>query len=104
MAKNVKVGVSVDTNEGVVSVQKLNKGFSGLNQTTQNTRKYLKETEQSFLSLSKSILDMNAHLVQAYQGCKNLFLDIKDFGSSFIDASKAFETAKTQLAFITATT
>ncbi|TKX32379.1 hypothetical protein, partial [Campylobacter aviculae] len=33
-----------------------------------------------------------------------LFLDIKDFGSSFIDASKAFETAKTQLAFITATT
>lgn len=104
MAKNVKVGISVDTNEGVVSVQKLNKGFSGLNQTTQNTRKYLKQTEQSFLGLSKSILDMNAHLVQAYQGYKNLFLDIKDFGSSFIDASKSFETAKTQLAFITATT
>ncbi|HFN3250747.1 TPA: hypothetical protein ACHDL2_000972 [Campylobacter jejuni] len=104
MAKNVKVGISVDTNEGVVSVQKLNKGFSGFNQTTQNTRKYLKQTEQSFLGLSKSILDMNAHLVQAYQGYKNLFLDIKDFGSSFIDASKSFETAKTQLAFITATT
>ncbi|EAL1801885.1 hypothetical protein FCR19_09535, partial [Campylobacter jejuni] len=33
-----------------------------------------------------------------------LALDIKNFGSSFIEASKSFETAKTQLAFITATT
>ncbi|EFC32478.1 hypothetical protein C414_000260157 [Campylobacter jejuni subsp. jejuni 414] len=104
MAKNVKIGVSVDTNSGVASIGKLNKGFNQLTNATQATNKYIKDVEKSFLGLSKSIIDMNAHLTQAYQGYKTLALDIKNFGSSFIEASKSFETAKTQLAFITATT
>ncbi|EMA4375124.1 hypothetical protein U3B68_001803, partial [Campylobacter jejuni] len=75
-----------------------------LGNVTQATNKYIKDIEKSFLGLSKSVIDMNAHLTQAYQGYKTLALDIKNFGSSFIEASKSFETAKTQLAFITATT
>lgn len=104
MAKNVKIGVSVDTNSGVASIENLNKSFNQLGNATQTTNKYIKDIEKSFLGLSKSIIDMNAHLAQAYQGYKTLALDIKNFGSSFIEASKSFETAKTQLAFITATT
>ncbi|ECL3549859.1 hypothetical protein FS130_05195 [Campylobacter jejuni] len=104
MAKNVKIGVSVDTNSGVASIGGLNKSFNQLGNVTQATNKYIKDIEKSFLGLSKSVIDMNAHLTQAYQGYKTLALDIKNFGSSFIEASKSFETAKTQLAFITATT
>lgn len=104
MAKNVKIGVSVDTNSGVASIGGLNKSFNQLGNATQTTNKYIKDIEKSFLGLSKSVIDMNAHLTQAYQGYKTLALDIKNFGSSFIEASKSFETAKTQLAFITATT
>ncbi|EPV6653560.1 hypothetical protein ACV80G_000066 [Campylobacter jejuni] len=104
MAKNVKIGVSVDTNSGVASIGGLNKSFNQLGNATQATNKYIKDIEKSFLGLSKSVIDMNAHLTQAYQGYKTLALDIKNFGSSFIEASKSFETAKTQLAFITATT
>ncbi|EED2395155.1 hypothetical protein G7O29_000854 [Campylobacter jejuni] len=104
MAKNVKIGVSVDTNSGVASIGNLNKSFNQLGNATQTTNKYIKDIEKSFLGLSKSVIDMNAHLTQAYQGYKTLALDIKNFGSSFIEASKSFETAKTQLAFITATT
>ncbi|HIH2053745.1 TPA: hypothetical protein ACYKE3_001597 [Campylobacter jejuni] len=104
MAKNVKIGVSVDTNSGVASIGGLNKSFNQLGNATQTTNKYIKDIEKSFLGLSKSVIDMNAHLAQAYQGYKTLALDIKNFGSSFIEASKSFETAKTQLAFITATT
>ncbi|EJD3101708.1 hypothetical protein M1V08_000185 [Campylobacter jejuni] len=104
MAKNVKIGVSVDTNSGVASIGNLNKSFNQLGNATQATNKYIKDIEKSFLGLSKSVIDMNVHLAQAYQGYKTLALDIKNFGSSFIEASKSFETAKTQLAFITATT
>lgn len=104
MAKNVKIGVSVDTNSGVASIGGLNKSFNQLGNATQATNKYIKDIEKSFLGLSKSVIGMNAHLTQAYQGYKTLALDIKNFGSYFIEASKSFETAKTQLAFITATT
>ncbi|EMY1997970.1 hypothetical protein AAIJ25_000124 [Campylobacter lari] len=97
MAKNVKVGISVDTNKGVVSVNKLNQSFVNLNQKT-------KDTKESFLGLSKAILDMNAHFVQSYHGYKAMFDSVSNYAKSFIDASKSFETAKTQLAFITATT
>ncbi|EAI2149065.1 hypothetical protein HP551_001172 [Campylobacter jejuni] len=104
MAKNVKIGVSVDTNNGVASIGNLNKSFNQLAEATQTTNKYTKDVEKSFLGLSKSVIDMNAHLTQAYQGFKALTLDIKNLGSSFIEANKSFESAKTQLAFITAIT
>lgn len=104
MAKNVKIGVSVDTNNGVANIGKLNNSFKGLGATTQATDGFVKNIEKSFLGLSKSVLSMNAHLVQAYQGYKALALDVKNFGSSFIEANKSFETAKTSLAFITAAT
>ncbi len=76
MAKNVKIGVSVDTNSGVASIGGLNKSFNQLGNATQTTNKYIKDIEKAFRTF-KSVIDMNAHLTQAYQGYKTLALDIK---------------------------
>ncbi|TEY00368.1 hypothetical protein [Campylobacter sp. US33a] len=103
MAKNVKVGVSVDTNSGVVSVGNLNKSFEKLNQSTQYVKKYNKELENSLLGLSKSVIDMNAHLTQAYQGYKALAPDVYNFSHSFIELNAQYEKTKKNIASLIAT-
>lgn len=102
MAKNVKIGVSVDTNSGVASIGGLNKSFNQLGNATQATNKYIKDIEKSFLGLSKSVIDMNAHLTQAYQGYKTLALDVYNFSNSFIELNAQYEKTKKNIASLIA--
>ncbi|EAI4303638.1 hypothetical protein FT848_07895 [Campylobacter lari] len=95
MAKNVKVGISVDTNKGVVSVNKLNQSFVNLNQKT-------KDTKESFLGLSKAILDMNAHFVQSYHGYKAMFDSVSNYAKSFIELNAQYEKTKKNIASLIA--
>lgn len=102
MAKNVKIGVSVDTNSGVASIGGLNKSFNQLGNVTQATNKYIKDIEKSFLGLSKSVIDVNAHLTQAYQGYKTLALDVYNFSNSFIELNAQYEKTKKNIASLIA--
>lgn len=95
MAKNVKVGISVDTNKGVVSVNKLNQSFVNLNQKT-------KDTKESFLGLSKAVLDMNAHFVQSYHGYKAMFDSVSNYAKSFIELNAQYEKTKKNIASLIA--
>ncbi|WP_279177020.1 hypothetical protein [Campylobacter insulaenigrae] len=95
MAKNVKVGISVDTNKGVVSVNKLSQSFVNLNQKT-------KDVKESFLGLSKAVLNMNAHFVQSYHGYKAMFDSVSNYAKSFIDLNSQYEKTKKNIASLIA--
>lgn len=103
MASNLKIGVSVDTKQGSLNIEKLNKDFEKFNKSTQNSQREVKKFEETFLGLRKSIIDMNAHMGQAVSFYLKGFEKISQFSHSFIDAAKQIENAKTQLTFLNAT-
>ena len=104
MAQNIKINVSVDTNQGLTNVEKLSQGFKKLNTNTKEANNTNKEFEKSLLKLVKNFGEINFHISQSFKNYADMFSTLKDFSGSFIEASKAMQTAKTQLAFITATT
>jgi len=93
MATNLKINVTANTKDGIISIEKLGKSVKDFTQLSNNATISL----NSFIKKNKELIDTTAHIYQSYLGLKEVFANVKNFSHSFIEAAKQIENAKTQL-------